>query len=224
MALLKKNRNTRATRRAEARALKTKAKLEARLAARNERRKIKAAARSELKVAKTHAKTQKKSDKASLKIAKEQQKAIAAGKIFSVNRIKRTLTVSRLLVPVVIPVAYRAAISARGYLDTHKARKLGVSVEELSAYTGYGAQFNARITGSKKSLEHLLAQKNNGTETKEFITATTQRLTDLSSAVQAAEHMPTARRKSAHQAISRELDGIDADLLARLGISTHLDG
>jgi hypothetical protein len=30
--------------------------------------------------------------------------------------------------------------------------------------------------------------------------------------------MPQARRKAAHQAISSELDGVEADLLARLGV------
>ncbi|MFD4438123.1 DUF6474 family protein [Bacillus safensis] len=30
--------------------------------------------------------------------------------------------------------------------------------------------------------------------------------------------MPTERRRSAHLAISAELDGVEADLLARLGV------
>jgi hypothetical protein len=31
--------------------------------------------------------------------------------------------------------------------------------------------------------------------------------------------MPAARRRSAHAAISSQLDGIEADLMARLGLS-----
>jgi hypothetical protein len=31
--------------------------------------------------------------------------------------------------------------------------------------------------------------------------------------------MPAARRRAAHAAISKQLDGIDADLMARLGLS-----
>ncbi|MDT7738610.1 MAG: hypothetical protein QOK09_1979, partial [Mycobacterium sp.] len=38
-------------------------------------------------------------------------------------------------------------------------------------------------------------------------------------AVTAAENMPAARRRGAHAAISRQLDEIDADLMARLGLT-----
>ena len=34
----------------------------------------------------------------------------------------------------------------------------------------------------------------------------------------AAENMPSARRRAAHAAIAEQLDGIDADLMARLGV------
>ena len=46
------------------------------------------------------------------------------------------------------------------------------------------------------------------------------RLDDLGTAITASESMPPARRRPAHQAIARELDGIDADLLNRLGVSS----
>jgi hypothetical protein len=41
----------------------------------------------------------------------------------------------------------------------------------------------------------------------------------LAAAVTAAENMPPARRRGAHAAISRQLDEIDADLMARLGLT-----
>jgi hypothetical protein len=37
--------------------------------------------------------------------------------------------------------------------------------------------------------------------------------------VTAAESMPPARRRAAHTAIGEQLDGIDADLIARLGLT-----
>jgi hypothetical protein len=55
-------------------------------------------------------------------------------------------------------------------------------------------------------------------ETKQFVAAITERLGDLSAAVTAAEHMPVPRRRTAHAAIAEQLDGIDADLMARLGL------
>ena len=56
-------------------------------------------------------------------------------------------------------------------------------------------------------------------ETKQFVSAMTDRLTDLSAAVTAAENMPTSNRRTAHTAISDQLDAIDADLMARLGVA-----
>ena len=56
-------------------------------------------------------------------------------------------------------------------------------------------------------------------ETKRFASAITERLADLAAAVTAAETMPAARRRAAHDAISAQIDGIEADLLARLGLA-----
>ena len=48
--------------------------------------------------------------------------------------------------------------------------------------------------------------------------ALTERLTALSAAVTAAENMPGPRRRAAQTSISDQLDGIEADLMARLGV------
>ena len=64
----------------------------------------------------------------------------------------------------------------------------------------------------------MAAKKPKDAETKQFVAAVTDRLRDLSAAVTAAENMPTPRRKAAHAAISDQLDGVDADLMARLGV------
>jgi len=105
-------RKSRATRRAEARAIKAKAKLEAKLAARNDARRIKADGRRQSAAIKAGLKAQRDSDKSALKVAETHLKAAKEGKLLSPSRIRRVLTVSRLLAPVVVPVVYRAAIAA----------------------------------------------------------------------------------------------------------------
>jgi len=67
-------------------------------------------------------------------------------------------------------------------------------------------------------LRQVADKKPKDAETKQFVAAMTERLTDLSAAVTAAEHMPTANRRTAHNAVSQQLDGVDADLMARLGV------
>jgi len=216
MSLFK--RKSRATRRAEARAIKAKAKLEAKLAAKNEARRIKTQHQAETRALKSQLKAQRDSDKAALKVAQTQLKAAREGKLFSPTRIRRVLTVSRLLAPVVVPLVYRAAIAARGFLDERKADRLGVPLSQLGQFSGHGAQLSARVAGAERSLRLVAEKKPKDAETKQFVTAITERLRDLSAAVTAAENMPTSRRRAAHAAIAQQLDGVDADLMARLGL------
>ena len=214
-----RRRKSRATRRAEARAIKARAKLEAKLAAKNEARRIKADMKAEADALKAQLKAQRDSDKAALKVAEAQLKATREGKLLSPSRIRRTLTVSRLLAPIVVPLVYRAAIAARGFLDERRADRLGVPLSQIGQFSGHGAQLSARIAGAEQSLR-MVAEKNpKDAETKQFVAAITERLSDLSAAVTAAEHMPAQRRRSAHAAIAEQLDGIDADLMARLGLA-----
>ncbi|MBJ7341416.1 DUF6474 family protein [Mycolicibacterium sp.] len=211
-------RKSRATRRAEAKAIKAKAKLEARLSAKNEARRIKADARRQTKAIKAGLRAQKDSDKAALKVAETQLKAVREGKLLSPSRIRRALMISRMLAPVVVPIAYRAAIAARGYVDERRADRLGVPLSQLGQFSGTGGSLSARIAGAEHTLTQVAAKKPKDAETKQFVTAVTDRLRDLSAAVTAAENMPTARRKAAHAAISEQLDGVEADLMARLGV------
>jgi hypothetical protein len=211
-------RKSRATRRAEARAIKAKAKLEAKLAARNDARRIKADGRRQSAAIKAGLKGQRNSDKAALKVAETHLKAAREGKLLSPSRIRRVLTVSRLLAPVVVPVVYRAAIAARGTIDQRKADRLGVPLSQLGQFSGAGGALSARIAGAEQSLRQVAESKPKDAETKQFTSAITDRLKDLSAAVTASENMPTTRRKAAHTAIAEQLDGIDADLMARLGV------
>lgn len=218
MGLFRK-RKSRAARRAEVRAIKARAKLEAKLAAKNETRRYKAAHRAEAKALRAQIKAQRDSDRTALKVAEAELKAVREGKIFSPTRIRRALTVSRLLAPILTPVIYRAAISARALIDQRRADQLGIPLAQIGRFSGHGAQLSARIAGAEKSLRAVQDKKPKDAETRQFVSAITERLTDLSAAITAAENMPAARRRAAHAAISSQLDGIEADLMARLGLT-----
>lgn len=218
MGLFRK-RKSRATRRAEARAIKARAKLEAKLAAKNEVRRAKSAQRAENKALRAQIKARRDSDRNALKVAEAELKAAREGKIFSPTRIRRMLTVSRLLAPILAPVIYRAAVAARAMIDQRRADQLGIPLAQIGQFSGHGAQLSARIAGAEKSLRMVQDKKPKDAETKQFVSAIAERLTDLSAAITAAENMPAARRRAAHAAISSQLDGIEADLMARLGLS-----
>lgn len=211
-------RKSRATRRAEARAIKAKAKLEARLTAKNDARRIKSDQKSAHRALNAQVKAQRDSDRTALKVAETELKAAREGRLLSPARIRRLLTVTRLLAPVLVPLIYRAATAARGALDERRADRLGVPLAQLGQFSGHGAELSARISGAEQTLRQVAEKKPKDAETKQFVTAINERLTDLAAAVTAAENMPTARRRGAHAAIAAQLDGIDADLMARLGL------
>lgn len=211
-------RKSRATRKAEARAIKAKAKLEAKLSAKNEARRFKAEQKAQNRALNAQLKAQRDSDRAALKVAETELKAVREGKLLSPTKIRRALTVTRLLAPVAVPLAYRASIAARGMIDERRADRLGVPLSQLGQFSGHGAHLSARIAGAEQSLRMLSEKKPKDSETKQFVTAITQRLNDLAAAVTAAENMPSTRRRAAHASIAEQLDGIDADLMARLGV------
>ncbi|MCQ4121654.1 DUF6474 family protein [Rhodococcus tibetensis] len=216
MGLLKK-RKSRATRKAEAKALKHKAGVEAKLKARNERKRDKTAFKSARKLEAAELKSQKKIEKAQIATLKAQEKA-AAQKGLTVASVRKYLGVARLLTPVLLPIVYRAATVMRGQIDARRADRMGVGIDQLANYTGHGAKLSARIAGAESSTTEILGHKPDDAETQKFAAAIRERLGDLNTAVRAAEQMPQARRKAAHQAIASELDGVEADLLARLGV------
>jgi len=212
-------RKPRATRRAEARAIKAKAKLEAKLSAKNEVRRFKAEHRAETKALREKLKAQRNTDQTTLKVAEANLKAVREGALLSPTRIRRLLTVSRLLAPIIVPVAYRVAIAARGLIDQRRADQLGVPLAQIGKFSGHGGRLSARVAGAERSLRTVQENKPKDAETKQFVAAISARIADLAAAVTAAENMPSARRRGAHAAISSQLDEIDADLMARLGLT-----
>jgi len=122
-----------------------------------------------------------------------------------------------------VPVAYRAAMAARGAIDERRADRLGVPLTALGQFSGQGGRLSARIAGAENSLRRVAERKParkkaEDAEVKQFVAAMTDRLTALSAAVTAAENMPGPSRRAAQTSISEQLDGIDADLMARLGV------
>lgn len=232
MALISSDGKTRAQRRAEAKALKAKAKLDAKLASKDRRKAAKAREKAERKLvrkdtkgehkaAKRAAKTQIKVAKVQAKTAKSEAKAVAAkakaaadAKRLSPASVRRYLTVAKLVSPIVVPIAYRAAVAGRGRFAELQASRAGVPAELLSKYAGYGAPLQARIATARTALEKVTTQDAGG-DTKQFVSAMTKRLDNLSIAVDTAETMPPGQRRTAHRAIEDELAAIDADTLAR---------
>lgn len=216
MGLLRRKKSF-SEKRAEAKALKAKSVLEAKLGAKNDAKRDRSLSKHASRQLKVQSKLQLKSDKTQLKIARENARAQIMGRTLSVSKVKRYLQVARLIAPVLIPIAIRTSTEVRGRVNASRAAKLGVPITEVGNFTGKGGALSARIVAARAGAGEL-ATKRSDAETKAFETATIERLNDLAAAVGSAEHMPPSRRKRALAAVAHELDGVEADLLARYGI------
>ncbi|MFJ1458989.1 DUF6474 family protein [Nocardia sp. N2S4-5] len=206
-------RKGRADRKAEAKALKHKAALEAKLGARNERKRNRAEIRAQRDVAKQQIATLKAEEKAALKKAEKAERDL-----LSAGQVKKYLGVARVLIPVLAPLAYRAATFVRGQLDTRRAHRLGIGLDQLTDFSGHGAKLQARVANAEAALDKIAAKGKDDDDAGKFVTATRDRLESLTAAVRTAEQMPPQRRRAVHTSISHELSGIEADVLARLGV------
>ncbi|MGW4247606.1 DUF6474 family protein [Nocardia sp. NPDC004722] len=206
-------RKKRVSRRAEAKALKHKAGMEAKLGARNERKRHRVEARTQKQVAKAEIAKLQAEEKAANKLA-----ARAERDPFSAASVRKYLGVARVLLPVLAPLAYRGATFVRGQLDTRRAAQLGVGLDQLGDFAGPGAKLQARIASVESTLSQIEA-KGADPETKQFVAAGRDRLDSLSAAVRTAAQMPVQRRRAVHASISNELSGLEADVLARLGVN-----
>ena len=114
--------------------------------------------------------------------------------MLSPTRIRRVLTVSRILAPVLVPLIYRAGIAARGFLDERRADRLGVPLSQLGQFSGHG-RGSVGSDRRRRTVAQPGREKNpKDAEAKQFVAAVTDKLRDLSAAVTAAENMPVAPR------------------------------
>lgn len=172
------------------------------------------------------AKGSRRTAKAAKKADKRAAKAIKKGEHGRITpgNAKKLIGVAKVVGPVLLPFAIRAASALRSSYDQARARRLGVPVDDLGTYTGHGAALHARIAGDSEALRELPEQAADD-ETKlmaeRYAERTGARLVQLTTAVRAAERMPTQRRRSAHRAVDAELGRIEDDLLTRFGVPTR---
>src|SRR5699024_2797770 len=204
-----------------------KAKREAKRARRNDaidqkaakrNRKAEAAlAKQERATHKKDAKLRAKDRKMADKIAALELEKIKAGK-FGKDDVQRWLSVAKVATPVLAPMVYKLVSNAQGPSD----KPSGVGAFDAQAAginaTGPGAALGSRIVRLEQTLDQLDSTRGSERQVKEFLTSTRSRLTDLRAAVETAENTPTSRRREVHAAISGELDRINQDILARLGV------
>lgn len=138
------------------------------------------------------------------------------------KKARNAVAVAKIVVPAVAPVlapfAVKAAGAVREAYDRYQARKLGVPVEALPEFTGRGAALLARIAGISQAVTELRRSARASKDDLAWADDAQATLEQLTAAVRAAERMPSARRRAAHQAVASELERLESEVLRRLGL------
>ena len=174
------------------------------------------------KIADSGKKASKETAKASKKVAKAAEtadKSRPANIVETLTRprtARRAMRVVRIAGPVLAPFALEAATATRGFLDERRAIKLGVTAEEVAAYRGPTGATAARIATLRSAVDELRRRRAGDLQVIRFADVARARLADLNTAVNTAASMPSARRRSTLNAVAKELNQIEADLMTFL--------
>lgn len=208
MGILESIRKRRAKTKAEIQAAKVRAKTEAKETAKLELRRSKLLARQEKNLLNAEKKGLKKKRKHERKLAETELARIKAGR-FNKDKVSRLLSTSRLLLPVLLPLVYRAVNAGREKFIEARASNLGVSSDELAQFSGHGAPIKARMQGLQHNLE-------NSSLPVGFIRDAEERLKELGAAVDNAEYMTPEQRRRAHRTINQDIDLLVDEIQVKL--------
>lgn len=154
--------------------------------------------------------------KAAKKAAAELAKTTRFHRWTDPKRTKRLLAVAGVLLPAAAPFALKAATAARGWVDTQRSHRLGVTAAEVGAYRGPTGSAQARIGNLRSSLADLRARRGSELEVTRFVEVASGRLDNLAAATTAAATMPSSVRRSTIAAINADLTSIHKDLMSLL--------
>jgi Family of unknown function (DUF6474) len=132
------------------------------------------------------------------------------------KKTKRLLTVTKIVAPIVAPIALKAVDVARSVADQRRARKLGVDIDDVAGYRGPTGRTKARIDAVDKAVADLRSRRGGDALITGFADRSHAALNDLRAATAATAPMPATRRRPTLAAIKRELDAIESETIAHL--------
>lgn len=200
---------------------------------RRHRKELRAAVKTDRKRAKLDAKAAKraerirrgseKQERKDLKAKRRHQQKLAANILeqqrqsgLTKEKVNGWIGSGRILVPVALPLAYRGITWLQNRSQNSQARRFGVTGAQAARFAGFGAPLRARIEAIRGSLGDL--RTSGRAIPAGFLSDAGDRLDALDAAVRNAEHMTPDQRRRAHRSISSELDALDGEIMAHLGV------
>lgn len=148
-----------------------------------------------------------------VEMAKMGVKQTEAGK-FGSKDVQRWLGVVKTATPVLVPLLYKAVSQVGPTAPGGAADAQAAGIQA----SGPGAALGGRVVRLEQTLDQLDSKHSQDPKVRDFTASTRKRLSDLRTAVEAAEVMPTAQRREVHKSIAGEIDRVNRDVLARLGV------
>ncbi|MBC3178167.1 DUF6474 family protein [Corynebacterium lujinxingii] len=202
-------------------------------------RKVRRNAKAEIKAAEVHARqlakqeakadqrTAKLLDKAEKRLLKEEKKGLKRKRKhekdlaktylkrieesgLTKKKAKQWTGAARMLVPVLLPLAYKALTSAQQNQVNKRASSLGLTPQDIARHSGRGAELKARIDAARDTVAHA---DNIGDGFKRDANV---RLDELEQAVRNAEHANPEQRRLAYNSIDGDLNKLSGEVHEKL--------
>lgn len=205
MGLFETIRASRAKTKAEIKAAEARARQLAKEEAKQDKRTAKLLDKAEKRLLKEEKKGLKNKQKHEKKLAQTELKKIQEAGLTK-KKAKQWVGASRILLPVLIPLAYRALTSYQERQVNDRARAAGLTATEMARYSSQGAELKGRIQAIRHQVE------GNDALDDKFTRDAQVRLDELDAAVNNVEQMNDAQRRLAHETIDRDINTLTAEI------------
>lgn len=205
MGLFETIRASRAKTKAEIKAAEARARQLAKNEAKQDKRTAKLLDKAEKRLLKEEKKGLKNKQKHEKKIAQTELKKIQEAGLTK-KKAKQWVGASRILLPVLIPLAYRALTSYQERQVNDRARAAGLTATDMARYSSQGAELKGRVQAIRQQVE-----ENSDLDDK-FRRDAQVRLDELDAAVNNVEQMNDAQRRLAHETIDRDINTLTAEI------------
>lgn len=205
MGLFEAIRKARARTKAEIKAAEARARKLAKEQAKADQKTAQLLDKAEKRLLKEEKKGLKRKRKHEEKLAKAHLKRIEESGLTQ-KKAKQWVSASRVLVPVLLPLAYKAYTSYQQNRINTRAAGIGVDPQDLARHSGRGAELKARIDALRTTLEHTESLPSG------FRGDAKVRLNSLARNVRDAEHLNPEQRRLAYASVENELAELGAEI------------
>lgn len=205
MGLFESIRASRAKTKAEIKAAEARARQLAKDEAKQDKRTAKLLDKAEKRLLKEEKKGLKSRQKHEKQLAKTELKKIQESGLTK-KKAKQWVGASRILLPILIPLAYRALTTYQEKKVNDRARAAGLTATEMSRFSSQGAELKGRVRAIRRQVE------DNDALDDTFRRDAKVRLDELDAAVNNVEQMNDAQRRLAHETIDRDINTLTAEI------------